>query len=208
MTRLEFLMRLRESLGKLPPDEIENAVRYYVEYLDEAGPEQEEQVLQEWGDPAVIAQQIVAEYMVRDIVPAAGNGKKKSDKKGIYAVWIAVLAVFASPIALPLAIAAAAVIFAMVVAILAVFFSLLAAVALVGVAGLIWTAVGFFSLVYHAPTGLFIVGTGMAAAGAGLLLFWLLFLLSRTVFSGMARLIRRGILRRRGKTGIARGNTP
>lgn len=205
MTRLEFLVRLREGLGKLPPEELESAVSYYVEYLDEAGPDQEQRVLEELGDPTRIAQQIVAEYMVRDLAPAPGQPQKKAKKQGLQAVWIAVLAIFASPVALPLAIAVAAVVFAVVVAVLAVVFSLLVAMAAVGLAGLVWMVAGFISLAFHPATGLFIIGNGMMVAGLGLLCFWLVFSLTRAIFNGMARLIRRGILHRRSRAKMPKG---
>ena len=39
MRREEFLEFLHKSLKRLPKAEADDAVRYYEEYLDEAGPE-------------------------------------------------------------------------------------------------------------------------------------------------------------------------
>lgn len=59
-------MRLRE----LPTEEREDALRYYESYFDEAGPEQEQSVLEELGSAQRVAEQILQNY--------------SSEKKGIY----------------------------------------------------------------------------------------------------------------------------
>ena len=47
MTREEFLRRLSELLSDVTDEERAEAIRFYEEYLDDAGPEQEAQVLAE-----------------------------------------------------------------------------------------------------------------------------------------------------------------
>ena len=51
MTREEFLRRLNELLSDVTDEERAEAIRFYEEYLDDAGPEQEAQVLAELGSP-------------------------------------------------------------------------------------------------------------------------------------------------------------
>nr|WP_162990708.1 hypothetical protein [Maliibacterium massiliense] len=58
-------MQLRNNLAALPQEELDSAVSYYCEYFDDNGPENEQRVLEELGDPAAIARQIVAEYHAR-----------------------------------------------------------------------------------------------------------------------------------------------
>ena len=50
MTREEFLKRLEELLADVTAEERAEAIRFYEEYLDDAGPEQEAQVLAELGE--------------------------------------------------------------------------------------------------------------------------------------------------------------
>ena len=50
MNKNEFLRILRENLNGLPADEAESAVRYYSEYIDDAGGAVA--VFEELGDPA------------------------------------------------------------------------------------------------------------------------------------------------------------
>ncbi len=205
MTRLDFFMRLREGLHRLPPEEIENAVRYYVEYFDEAGPENEQRVLEELGDPMKIAQQITAEYMVRAIEPyrpapdeqgPEATGPQPPRKSGLSAVWIAILAVFASPIALPVAIAIAAVAFALVVVVACVFLSFFGVSVGMMAGGVFGMVVGILCLGAHVPTGICAIGSGMVVSGVGLLLFLPTVWLTRATFSGIARLISRRVVRR------------
>lgn len=55
MTREEFLRRLSELLSDVTDEERAEAIRFYEEYLDDAGPEQEAQVLAELGSPEKVA---------------------------------------------------------------------------------------------------------------------------------------------------------
>ena len=55
MTREEFLRRLYELLSDVTDEERAEAIRFYEEYLDDAGPQQEAQVLAELGSPEKVA---------------------------------------------------------------------------------------------------------------------------------------------------------
>ena len=55
MTREEFLRRLNELLSDVTDEERAEAIRFYEEYLDDAGPQQEAQVLEELGSPEKVA---------------------------------------------------------------------------------------------------------------------------------------------------------
>lgn len=60
MTREEFLKRLEDGLAYVVWDERENALQYYAEYIDDAGPEHEADALKELGDPDKLAADIRA----------------------------------------------------------------------------------------------------------------------------------------------------
>lgn len=59
MNKTEFLRQLEAGLARATPDERVAAMQYYTEYLDEAGPEREAEVLEELGDPARIVAEIL-----------------------------------------------------------------------------------------------------------------------------------------------------
>jgi len=55
MRKEEFLRQLEYLLQDIPEMDREEAINYYQDYLDEAGPENEEDVLREFGSPERIA---------------------------------------------------------------------------------------------------------------------------------------------------------
>ena len=55
MTRDAFMRELEYLLQDVQDDEKEEALQYYRDYIDEAGPENEEQVIREFGSPERVA---------------------------------------------------------------------------------------------------------------------------------------------------------
>lgn len=55
MMKEEFLSQLEYLLQDIPEDDKRDAIDYYRDYLEEAGPESEEEVLKEFGSPERIA---------------------------------------------------------------------------------------------------------------------------------------------------------
>lgn len=71
MTKEEYIRELRARISHLPKEEQESALRYYMEYLEDAGDRPMEQIIEELGTP-----QQVAERRRRKICPhrmCAGN---------------------------------------------------------------------------------------------------------------------------------------
>lgn len=61
MSKKEFLATLQETLaGQIPESEIANQLDYYKSYINSS--ESEKQVLEELGDPRLIARTIIASY--------------------------------------------------------------------------------------------------------------------------------------------------
>lgn len=60
MNRVEFLGRLKELLYDIPDNEREEAVEFYNDYFDEAGTENEDKVIQDFGSPEKLAATIKA----------------------------------------------------------------------------------------------------------------------------------------------------
>ena len=55
MNRAEFMRRLTELLGDVPPQEREEAIQYYNDYFDDAGAENESGVIASLGTPEELA---------------------------------------------------------------------------------------------------------------------------------------------------------
>ena len=61
MNRQEFMKQLEYLLRGIPASEREDAIAYYNDYFDEAGVENEAQVIQELGSPEAVAEKILAD---------------------------------------------------------------------------------------------------------------------------------------------------
>lgn len=55
MSKNEFIDRLAQLLADIPPEERDEALTYYREYIEDAGLENEEAIMQELGSPEEIA---------------------------------------------------------------------------------------------------------------------------------------------------------
>ena len=104
MDRKEWLRKLKSELHKLPKNEVEDALNYYNEYFDEAGPEHEEEILIELGSPTRVATQIKADYAVRQLDEESKVGGSHFRLGRVGSVVAAAIAgILAAPIALPIA---------------------------------------------------------------------------------------------------------
>lgn len=95
MTRQEYMQQLAALLAAMPEAERRDALDYYEEYFDAAGPEKEAQTIQELGSPQNVAEKIwegtgakFGTPMPDNSMPEQGSRRRKSP------VWI-VLAVLA-----------------------------------------------------------------------------------------------------------------
>ena len=61
MTRKEFMEQLAVLLGGISENERREALEYYENYFDDAGPENEAAVIQELGSPGKVAAMIKAD---------------------------------------------------------------------------------------------------------------------------------------------------
>lgn len=63
MTKLEFIKELESLLPDIPSEEREEALRYYNGYFDDAGEENEDEIIKELGSPERVAKIIKAELL-------------------------------------------------------------------------------------------------------------------------------------------------
>ncbi|WP_394273098.1 DUF1700 domain-containing protein [Butyricicoccus sp.] len=82
MNRNDFILRLEQALAGMPEEERRRAVEYYENYFDEAGPENEAEVLHTLGAPEKVAADILKEF--RDVSSPAGSAENtgKTGQKG------------------------------------------------------------------------------------------------------------------------------
>jgi len=191
MNRHDFIDELKRRLRKLPYDEIKEAIDYYEGYFDDAGEENEQAVLSELGAPSAVASQIIASFAVKEA------GTVVSGKKGWRYTWLAVLALFASPVAIPLAVAAGAVVVSLIIALSAVLFSFFAAGASIFITGFACFIAGFLVVFQSIPTTLLLLGVGLMLLGIGAAIFIATMKLSRKCFGWLAKKVGSFVLRRK-----------
>ena len=95
MTRTAFLAALEQLLAPLPEAERKDALSYYEDYLDAAGPEKEAQAIAELGTPEEVARKILDEQSPQGVsaAPASPAHKPRSTWRMVLGGGLAVLAI-------------------------------------------------------------------------------------------------------------------
>jgi len=191
MNRQEYIYQLQKRLRKLPFDESREAIDYYEQYFEDAGEENVDTVIAELGSPALVASQIIAEFAVKD--------SSRSARWGLSGVRFAILAILASPLALPLALV-------MVVMAVSAALVMLCMIVVLGIAALSLPLSGICAVILSipiafqsVPSALFYFGMGLLSFGAGVALIIPAISLSKRGFGWVAKKISRLVLRRAGK---------
>ena len=194
MNRSDFFKRLEQGLSRVTAEERQAALDYYNEYFDDAGEENEQKVIAELGSPYQLAARIKADSAIKHL----GEEKKPSVKKGISAVWMVILAIFAAPIALPLAIGAAALAIALILTIICILAALIIGIVALFFGGILLLVAGIAVIATSFPTALFNVGIGLVALGIAILAGVLIATATRGIFGAIAKSINRKLNKSRG----------
>ena len=180
MNKNEFLSQLEKFLSDLPEEERREAMEYYVEYFDEAGPEKENEVLKEFGAPEKIAKQIHEELAEKGLIvydPSAAGEDGKEKKDGWKIACIVLLCILAAPVVIPLAAAIIGTILSVIVAVISaiagVFLAACGLTLAFAVAAVVLFVVGIVKLFSAPLVGLFLIGLSLLFAGLALLLGFL-----------------------------------
>ena len=204
MNRNEYMAALRHALAGLPEEERASALRYYEEYFDDAGPENERKAIDGLGAPEQVAAQILADYRELTAVPPQGRdaggaaAKPRRRWRGVSPWLLVVLVLLAIPVGVPLigglAIGAAGTVAGLLIAAVAVVFAL---VVVLPLALLLAGAMlcGFSFALWGAPaSAVTTLGCGLALLALGvlvsLLIIKLCMLFVPPVCRGLVALIR------------------
>ncbi|MFR3960154.1 MAG: DUF1700 domain-containing protein [Streptococcus salivarius] len=87
MTRTEYIAKLTKYLRKLP-QRTRRGLEYFMEYFEEAGPENEAQVIAELGTPKEAAHEVISRLLDEKIIEDKSSLRNKTT-----ILWIAILAV-------------------------------------------------------------------------------------------------------------------
>ena len=160
MTRTEYLNQLEAYLMKLPQADRIEAMDYFKELFDDAGPEGEEDLIASLGSPKEAAHDVLTTLLDKKI------NEENSSKNNRQVLQIAILALLAAPIGIPVGIG-------LLMAIIGIFIaavSVLLAFFAVSAAGLILGGVllfeSFYVLAESTSAFILIFGGGLLAIGA------------------------------------------
>ena len=91
MTRTAFLAALEQLLASLPEAERKDALSYYEDYLDAAGPENEARAIAELGSPEEVARKILDEQSPQGVSAAPASPAPRSRWRMVLGGGLAVL---------------------------------------------------------------------------------------------------------------------
>lgn len=167
MTKTEYLAKLTKYLRKLPQKDYEEALEYFMEYFEEAGPENEAQVIAELGTPKEAAHEVITRLLDEKIIENKSSLRNKTT-----ILWIAILAVLASPVALPILLFFLAMLMTLLMIIFAVIVTALALTFALLISGVYTFFTSFSLLSVSLASTLFGVGLGLLMFGGALLLLF------------------------------------
>ena len=220
MNRVEFMSQLERLLCNIPDNDRQDAVAYYNDYFDEAGPENEARVIRELGSPGRVAATIEAdlrnggngqaEYKEHGYQDGKGDLNPPSKKEGTSGnakqkrnlPWslIIILIIFASPILLGVGGGILGGIVGILGGFVGIIIALLASCVALLVSGAVCLVVGVVRTFMSPVDGLALVAVGSILLALGLLLLilfgWCAFkwlpALFRWIVNGCQELFHRG----------------
>ena len=185
MTRTEYIAKLTKYLRKLPQKDYEEALEYFMEYFEEAGPENEAQVIAELGTPKEAAHEVISRLLDEKIIEDKSSLRNKTT-----ILWVAILAILASPVALPILLFFLAMLLILLLIIFAVIVSALALTFALLISGVYTFFTSFSLLSVSLASTLFGGGLGLLMFGGALLLLLISFEICKLIVKLIALLIK------------------
>lgn len=196
MNRIQFMEMLERLLKDLPENERQEAVQYYNDYFDDAGPENEAQVIGELGSPAQVARTIRdgmsenGEYTERGYEDArfrdsqelssdcceetlAGTSQKKKEHNPWKLLSILLLCLLLLPVIVPLCMIPLIIVAAVLIGIVGMFIGIGVAAVVLPFTGIIMIGSGFYNLFFSPGIGVTLGGVGCLLLSFGILVFLL-----------------------------------
>lgn len=190
MSRKEFMERLEKLLEDISDSEREEALQYYNDYFDDAGVENEAEVIRELVSPEQVAQKIKAglsdsaaefsEQGYRDTrfeprdgelsADQSGQEPKKKETNFWKVLAIVLLCILAAPVILPVCGGILIALIGAAAGIVALIAGLVAAGFLILIAGIFVIGIGIAQAMATPAVGIALAGTGCLLTALGILL--------------------------------------
>ena len=191
MNRHEFLSILSKKLSPLPKEEKDSAMNYYIEYFDEAGTDNEEEIISKLPHPSHIAIKLLAEFSVKEI-----EELKEPQKIKRISISTIIFAIFSAPVTLPLLVLLVMFSFVgilflgtIIMFVVLVFASIIIAT----VFSVVFTIPAFLSSI---PTGIYFLGTSLVGISFLSAVFVVLVFLFKKLYLTIKKGISKMVIRR------------
>ena len=163
MNRIEFMEALSGLLQDIPEEDRMDALKYYNDYFDDAGAENEKNVIDELESPEKVAAKIKADREDPED-EKAGMPMKEENKpwtnKWLKMILIAAIILVGCPVIVPVAISLLAAIAGILIAAFAFFIAIV-------IVAIVLTAAGIGSMFVNIGAGLALFGAGMILIAVG-----------------------------------------
>ena len=221
MNRIDFMAQLKRLLSDIPESDKNDAIAYYNDYFDEAGAENEDQVIRELGNPGKVAAMIRAslrnsdskgEYTETGYQEAGSQANRQTlaqryastqpRRGGGKMALLIILAIFASPFIIGIGGGAVGLLIGLVAGLAGVIIALFSTAVAGLLAGIVAIITGFIEVFTNPATGLLMIGGGLISLAFTLailcLAIWLGFKIVPCIFRGITNLVSKVLHRNRG----------
>ena len=190
MNRVEFMKTLSRLLQDIPEEDRIDALKYYNDYFDDAGSENEQNVIEELESPEKVAMKIKADreniyqyyqedtygeekdnkiYQDNGTYDYESQEKKPWTNKWLKLAMIIAIVVIGFPIVIPLGAGILALIAGIVIAVFCLFAAIVIGFAAVVMVGVVLFAAGIGSLFANPGVGLAVLGAGLMVIAIGVI---------------------------------------
>lgn len=195
MNRIDFMKQLESLLQNVSPTEREEALQYYNDYFDDAGAENEKEVIEALGNPARVAENIkrdlqensetrakasdraLVEYGKGTNIQSQPQSEKPTDGKTEMPTWamvlLIVLLVLASPAILGVGAGGLGVIFGVLASWFAMIFGFGVTAVALFIVMIVLLIVGIMCIPADPLVGVGLMGCGLLCGGIGILFMML-----------------------------------
>lgn len=174
MNRIEFMTQLAALLQDVPVEERREAMQYYNDYFDDAGAENEQQVIDELESPEKVAENIKADLkgtsedsggsadtQTQQTQPTVQQAEPPKTSNALKILLIIAIILVGGPVIIPLALGIAGAVIACIAALFAVFVSIVVAAVAIAIVGVVLVVQGIIVLIPDFVVGLGLLGTGL-----------------------------------------------
>ncbi|WP_057876608.1 DUF1700 domain-containing protein [Liquorilactobacillus aquaticus] len=182
-----YLKELEGYLEPLTPEEANDAIDFYGEYIEDANLQTKKEIEYKLGNARQLSRKILADYSIKADEDNRQNNRKSTPQSNSKMIWMIILVIISAPMTLGIGGVVLLMIMcaALVVAIMTV---VLLATLIILMAVCIYT--GVLLLFTHLATGIFYLGIGIIALGCLMVVLPVLYWICSVVIQILANFAR------------------